>query len=353
MDKIFFKNIKKSYDKKKYIIENFNLTINEGDFVVILGPSGCGKSTLLKLIAGIEKPDMGEIIMNGENILKIEPKDRNIAMVFQNYALYPHMNVYKNIAINLILKKVQKKEVDKRVQEVAKLLYIDDLLDRKPSQLSGGQMQRVALARAMIRNPRVFLMDEPLSNLDSKLRAQTRTEIMKLYKRLKVTTIYVTHDQIEAMTMASSIVLMNDGKIVQKGTPSELYNNPNSIFSANFIGSPQMNLIDSKIIDGKFNVFGKNIEVNKNLISIFNSKIVVGLRAEDIKITHGDKFNIELIENLGSDQLVTLKHIYNKYEFVSKVSCEQKLKVDDRCDICFDKNKIHIFDKETSMRIKY
>lgn len=360
---IKFRNITKSYDGKNNIIENFNLDIDDGEFLVLLGPSGCGKSTLLRILAGLEELTSGEIYINGEMVNEKLPKDRDIAMVFQNYALYPHMTVYKNIAINLILKKIDKSEVDRRVDYVARMLHIEDLLDRKPRQLSGGQMQRVALARAMIRNPKVFLMDEPLSNLDSKLRVQTRAEIMKLYRQLKTTTVYVTHDQVEAMTMASNIVLMKDGNIMQKGTPNELYDYPENIFVASFIGSPQMNIMSrdngyENIVSILIDTFMReNIDIGN--IDIDNT--VFGVRPEHISIVEGDSFTVVLIENLGNEKIITLRaakekkdynDLYNNDgEIIIRTGSDIYVKLGDFCGITFDLSKIHFFDKTTNKRI--
>lgn len=321
MKGIQFKNISKSYDGKTKIIKDFNLDINEGEFLVLLGPSGCGKSTLLRILAGLEEIDSGEIYIDGELVNDKEPKDRNIAMVFQNYALYPHMTVYKNIGISLMLKKEAKEEIDKRVKEVASMLDIEELLDRKPKQLSGGQMQRVALARAMVRNPKVFLMDEPLSNLDSKLRIQTRAEIMKLYRTLGVTTIYVTHDQVEAMTMATRIVLMDKGEIKQMGTPDELYNRPANKFVASFIGSPQMNFIKDE--EGR----------------------EIGIRAEHLGLLEGDEYIVDLVENLGSEKLVYLESKKDKGVNVAvRTEADFKVEIGDRFNLDINKDKVHRFD---------
>lgn len=350
MKGIIFKDIVKSYDNKKNVIDNFNLSIEDGEFVVLLGPSGCGKSTLLRILAGLEDINSGEIYIDGEKINQVEPKDRNIAMVFQNYALYPHMTVYKNIGISLMLKKVPKQEVDMRVKKVASMLDIEDLLDRKPRQLSGGQMQRVALARAMIRNPKVFLMDEPLSNLDSKLRVQTRAEIMKLYRKLSTTTIYVTHDQVEAMTMATTIVLMKDGVIQQKGSPSELYNRPLNTFVAGFIGSPQMNFIETSLDNGIISAIGNSISFDSDKKCC---DIILGVRPEDITIDEGSDFKIDIVENLGSEKLIYLSS--EKYagfkEIIVRCSVDTPYNIGDICSLKVSSDNIHVFDKNTENRL--
>lgn len=371
MSTVSFKNLTKTYDNKNTVIDDFNLEINDGEFVVLLGESGCGKSTLLRMIAGLEEISGGEILIDDKIINNLEPKDRDIAMIFQNYALYPHMTVYKNIAINLILKKIDKKIIDEKVNEVASILKISDLLDRKPRQLSGGQMQRVALARAMVRNPKIFLMDEPLSNLDTKLRVSTRYEIMKLYKRLNTTTIYVTHDQVEAMTMATTIVLMKDGKIIQKGSPDEMYNRPNHIYVAKFIGSPQINILSEPemnyILDSKklYNL-GKDLadvdvcltyntdKFDGKELDNLNEDILYGIRPQHIRLVDGSKFSIELIENLGNEKYVYLSSNTDEIEkttIILSVSDDVSIDINKSYDIAIDYNKIHFFDKASGNRL--
>lgn len=241
---LIFKNIAKKYEGNlDYTLENINLEIKDGEFVALLGPSGCGKTTLLRMIAGLNSITKGDMIFDNKKINNLEPKDRDIAMVFQSYALYPHMSVYKNIAYSLMIRKVDKRKIDERVKSVAKMLKIDHVLYKKPGEISGGQRQRVALGRAIVRKPKIFLMDEPLSNLDAKLRESMRTELVKIHKMLETTTIYVTHDQLEAMTMADKIVLFNNQKIQQVGQPIDLYNNPANLFVAKFIGTPSINIV--------------------------------------------------------------------------------------------------------------
>ena len=244
MSYLNIKNVIKSYNNKDNIIKNLSLSVKKGEFLVIVGPSGCGKSTLLRMIAGLEDINSGEIEINGEIVNNISPADRNIAMVFQNYALYPHMNVEKNLSYGLKNRKIPKDEIKKRVKDISKLLQIEELLKRKPSELSGGQRQRVAMGRAIIREPKIFLFDEPLSNLDAKLRNQMRIEIRKLHDKLKITSVYVTHDQVEAMTLADRIVVLNNGVIEQVGIPDEIYNKPQSLFVAKFMGTPPMNIFN-------------------------------------------------------------------------------------------------------------
>src|SRR5690625_2105619 len=278
------------YDNAEdYAVTDFNLDIEDNEFIVFVGPSGCGKSTTLRMIAGLEEISKGDLLINNEVMNDVAPKDRDIAMVFQNYALYPHMSVYDNMAFGLKLRKMPKEEIKERVDEAAKMLGITDLLDRKPAALSGGQRQRVALGRAVVRDPQVFLMDEPLSNLDAKLRVHMRTEIAKLHERLKTTMIYVTHDQTEAMTLADRIVIMNDGVIQQVGSPFDVYNSPNNAFVASFIGSPAMNLVQVKYHNGIIsNDNGIALEVSAPIqkrlegAGYEGKEIIFGIRPEDI-----------------------------------------------------------------------
>ena len=255
MAQVELKNAVKIYDKK-VIINNVNLTVKDKEFLVLVGSSGCGKSTLLRMIAGLEDITKGEIFIDGKCVNNVHPKDRDIAFVFQNYALYPHMSVYENMAFPLKMRKMSKKDIDEKVKEAAQILNLTDLLDRKPKQLSGGQRQRVALGRAIVRKPKVFLMDEPLSNLDAKLRVQMRSEIKKLHKKLETTFIYVTHDQTEALTMGDRIAVIDEGVIQQIGAPVEVYNSPVNKFVGGFLGSPSMNFIPAEILDGKISVNG-------------------------------------------------------------------------------------------------
>ena len=260
MANLNFKSIGKVYAGGIRSVSNFNLSIENEEFIIIVGPSGCGKSTVLRMIAGLEEISEGELYIDGILVNDVEPKDRDIAMVFQNYALYPHMSIYDNMAFGLKIRKTPKKEIDARVKKAAAILGIEDLLQRKPKALSGGQRQRVALGRAIVRNPKVFLMDEPLSNLDAKLRVQTRSEIVKLHKRLKTTFIYVTHDQTEAMTMGDKIVVMKEGVIQQFASPQEIYDFPINMFVAGFIGSPQMNFIEGTLVQSDQSLFFQNNE---------------------------------------------------------------------------------------------
>lgn len=298
MSKVVLKNVKKIYDKK-VVIDNIDLTIEDKEFIVLVGASGCGKSTVLRMIAGLEEISDGEIFIGDKKVNDIPPKDRDIAFVFQSYALYPHMTVRENIAFGLKMRKIDKTTIEQKVQEAAEILDLTEYLDRKPKQLSGGQRQRVALGRAIVRNPKVFLMDEPLSNLDAKLRVQMRAEIKKLHEKLQTTFIYVTHDQTEALTMGDRIVVLNKGKIQQVDAPEKIYNNPANMFVAGFIGSPQMNFIDLDVILSE----AKNIKD-------FNyprcdEGVTVGIRPEkmlcggDIKLN----VNVEMTELLGSEKI--------------------------------------------------
>lgn len=287
MSNVILKNVRKTYDNKKTVINNVNLEIKDKEFVVLVGASGCGKSTLLRMIAGLEDIASGEIFIGDKKVNNIPPKDRDIAFVFQSYALYPHMTVRENIAFGLKMRKVDKKTIEKKVAEAAEILNLQEYLDRKPKQLSGGQRQRVALGRAIVRNPKVFLMDEPLSNLDAKLRVQMRSEIKKLHERLQTTFIYVTHDQTEALTMGDRIVVLNNGDIQQAGTPDDIYNNPANTFVAGFVGSPQMNFID-----------GKDLGLDEN--------ILYGVRPEKMISPDGDiklTADIDISELLGSETI--------------------------------------------------
>ena len=288
-------------------VDNFNLTIAEEEFLVLLGPSGCGKTTTMRLIAGLEEVTEGEVIIDGKNVNGLEPKDRDVAMVFQSYALYPNMTVYENIRFPLKVRKVDRELHEERVKRAAAMVELEDYLHRKPSELSGGQRQRVALARAIVREPSVFLMDEPLSNLDARLRVSTRAQIKNLQHELRVTTIYVTHDQVEAMTLADRVVVMDAGAIQQIGTPKEIYNKPANSFVASFIGSPAMNLMHGSISNGSF--IGENVKIN-GLNKEHSGEINLGFRAEDASIVEsggeiiGATFSLEL---LGDATMVTIK----------------------------------------------
>ena len=339
-------------------VHDFNLEIQDKEFIVLVGPSGCGKSTTLRMIAGLEEITSGELYISDKLVNDVAPKDRDIAMVFQNYALYPHMTVYKNMAFGLQLRKVSKSVIEKQVREAARILDIEHLLNRKPKALSGGQRQRVALGRAMVREPAVFLLDEPLSNLDAKLRTSMRTEITKLHKKLGTTFVYVTHDQTEAMTMGDRIVVMKDGIIQQVDTPQNLYDYPVNLFVAGFIGSPQMNFIDTVIRnDGKrfyagfddFRIYLPQ-EKAKKLESYVDKNVTLGVRPEDFLIDIAQNENtiegiVEIAELLGAE-----KYLYitcGNSKITARISSHSKMQNDDTIRLIVDKNKIHLFDKQT------
>ena len=315
MSSVILKNLVKSYDGKKNIIDNINLEIKDKEFIVLVGSSGCGKSTILRLISGLEDITSGEILIDGKVVNNIHPKDRDIAFVFQSYALYPHMSVYDNIAFGLKMRKYDKKTIDEKVKEVAKSLNLEDLLDRKPRQLSGGQRQRVALGRAIVRQPKVFLMDEPLSNLDANLRVQMRSEIKKLHQKLQTTFIYVTHDQTEALTMGDRIVVLDKGKIQQADTPDMIYNNPKNKFVAGFIG--QMNFIDTTVTDGKFILEGAEYYTDKNI----SGNVTVAIRAEKmISGTSAITVPVDIVEMTGGEKII--------YFYINGCKCTAKVPLD-------------------------
>ncbi|MBX9971827.1 ABC transporter ATP-binding protein [Cytobacillus firmus] len=358
-------NIYKIYDNKVTAVEDFNLHIKDKEFIVFVGPSGCGKSTTLRMIAGLEEISKGDFYIDEKRVNDVPPKDRDIAMVFQNYALYPHMSVYDNMAFGLKLRKFPKDEIDRRVKEAAKILGLEPYLDRKPKALSGGQRQRVALGRAIVRDAKVFLMDEPLSNLDAKLRVQMRAEIAKLHQRLQTTTIYVTHDQTEAMTMATRLVVMKDGVIQQVGAPKEVYEKPENVFVGGFIGSPAMNFFNGKLEDGKFVIGKTQIAVPEGKMKVLREQgytgkdIVLGIRPEDIHdepvfidASAGSKINarIDVSELTGAETM-----IYSSIEgqdFVARVDSRTDIKPGQNLELAFDMNKAHFFDADNERRIR-
>ncbi|WP_170475671.1 sn-glycerol-3-phosphate ABC transporter ATP-binding protein UgpC [Ruegeria arenilitoris] len=303
MTTLKIKNVKKVYPNGADAVKGVSVDVEDGELVVFVGPSGCGKSTLLRMVAGLESVTEGEIELAGRIVNELEPADRNIAMVFQNYALYPHMSVRKNLAYGLKNRKTPQAEIDTRVSEAAELLQIAEFLDRKPSQLSGGQRQRVAMGRAIVRHPAIFLFDEPLSNLDAKLRNQMRLEIKKLQRRLKTAAIYVTHDQVEAMTLADRIVVLNAGQIEQIGTPAEIYSNPATTFVASFIGAPPMNMLEATTTGESLEIDGQSIPYSVK----HSGRVQMGLRPERIKIVNGEAgfgFDVTVLEDLGATRLV-------------------------------------------------
>ncbi|WML49673.1 sn-glycerol-3-phosphate ABC transporter ATP-binding protein UgpC [Neobacillus sp. PS3-34] len=358
-------NIYKIYDNKVTAVDDFNLHIQDKEFIVFVGPSGCGKSTTLRMIAGLEEISKGDFYIDGKRVNDVAPKDRDIAMVFQNYALYPHMSVYDNMAFGLKLRKFAKTEIDRRVKEAAKILGLEPYLDRKPKALSGGQRQRVALGRAIVRDAKVFLMDEPLSNLDAKLRVQMRAEIAKLHRRLQTTTIYVTHDQTEAMTMASRLVVMKDGIIQQVGAPKEVYEKPENVFVGGFIGSPAMNFFNGTLEDGKFIIGNATIDVPEGKMKYLREQgytgksIILGVRPEDIHdepifidASAGSKIlaNIDVSELTGAETMIYSS--IGGQDFVARVDSRTDIKPGDKLELAFDMNKAHFFDAESEMRIR-
>ena len=351
MAQVELKNVTKIYDKNK-IIDNVNLTVRDKEFLVLVGSSGCGKSTLLRMIAGLEDITNGEIYIDDKCVNNVHPKERDIAFVFQNYALYPHMSVYENMAFPLKMRKMSKKDIDIKVKEASEILNLTDLLQRKPRQLSGGQRQRVALGRAIVRNPKVFLMDEPLSNLDAKLRVQMRAEIKKLHKKLQTTFIYVTHDQTEALTMGDRIAVIDKGIIQQIGTPLEVYNNPVNKFVGGFLGSPSMNFIPSEIIDGgiKINNSSFNLtEEQKNKLSGKN-KVLVAIRPESfntLNFNFSFEVNVDISEILGNEQIVYFK----TNEILSSAILPTDVDTAKPVKLLINTNDILFFDVENETRI--
>lgn len=364
MAELILDHIYKIYDNKITAVENFNLQINDKEFIVFVGPSGCGKSTTLRMIAGLEEISKGDFYIDGKRVNDVAPKDRDIAMVFQNYALYPHMTVYDNMAFGLKLRKFPKDEIDRRVKEAAKILGLEDYLNRKPKALSGGQRQRVALGRAIVRDAQVFLMDEPLSNLDAKLRVAMRAEIAKLHRRLQTTIIYVTHDQTEAMTMATRLVVMRDGIIQQIGAPKEVYEKPENIFVGGFIGSPAMNFFKGNLEDGNFTIGNASIFIPENKMNDLREqgytgkKVILGIRPEDIhdepifmNASSGSKFtaHIDVSELIGAETMIYSS--IGGQDFVARIDSRTDIKPGDKLNLAFDMNKVHFFDVETELRI--
>ncbi len=371
MASLSLKHIYKKYPGGVTAVSDFNLEIKDKEFLILVGPSGCGKSTTLRMIAGLEEISEGELWIGETLVNDVAPKDRDIAMVFQNYALYPHMTVFENMAFGLKLRKVPKEEIKRRVEEAARILDINHLLERRPKALSGGQKQRVALGRAIVRNPKVFLLDEPLSNLDAKLRASMRTELTKLHKKVETTFVYVTHDQVEAMTMATRIVVMKDGLIQQVDTPQNLYDYPVNLFVAGFIGTPQMNFITAKLIEegqDLYVTFGANkVKVpaekanNPALKEYIGQEVVVGIRPECL---HDDPVHVnsmpdsvinatvEVTELMGAEIYLYLsfdgqEDATNGKNIIARVSARSTSRAGDEIQIAFETTRMHIFDKDT------
>ncbi len=355
MASITLSNIRKTYEDGVTVIDNLNLNIKDKEFIILVGPSGCGKSTTLRMIAGLEEITDGDLLIGDKKVNNVSPKDRDIAMVFQSYALYPHMSVYKNMAFGLKNRRVPKEEIDKKVKAAAKMLDIESYLNRKPRALSGGQRQRVALGRAMVREPAVFLLDEPLSNLDAKLRTEMRSRISMLHKELQTTFVYVTHDQTEAMTMADRIVVMKDGVIQQFDTPQMLYNHPQNMFVAGFIGSPQMNFIDCKIKKKSghyyavFDYYDIKLpdRMNDYLLMYDNKDAILGIRPEDMILSNDKDNSIELKVNIA-EMTGANYYLYgelNKKKIIANVSSNHNIVSNKKYNLKFDIDRIHIFDK--------
>jgi sn-glycerol 3-phosphate transport system ATP-binding protein len=342
-------NVTKIYPNGTQAVHETSLSIEKGEFMVFVGPSGCGKSTLLRMVAGLEDISQGEISLDGKVINKIDPSERDVAMVFQNYALYPHMNVYNNLAYGLKNRGIDKTLIREKVIETAELLQISQFLDSKPSLLSGGQRQRVAMGRAIVRNPKIFLFDEPLSNLDALLRIKMRLEIKKLQREMGVTSIFVTHDQVEAMTLADRLAVINNGIIEQLGTPIEIYNNQQSIFVAGFIGSPQMNFLDAEL---KNNVLKTASFTIPNFLSNFNGEVILGIRPEHFLPSNKGEINIsvDLVERLGSDNLI-YGEMNGKKDFCYRSPGNVSVNIGDKLTLNIVDNKFYVFDKITNKRI--
>ena len=363
MAEVKLKNLTKKYGDV-VAVQNMDLTISDNEFLVLVGPSGCGKSTTLRMIAGLEEISGGEIFIGDKIVNEKDPKDRNVSMVFQNYALYPHMTVEENLGFSLKIAKVEKNEIENRVKDAVKILGLEELRKRKPSQLSGGQRQRVAMGRAIVRRPDAFLFDEPLSNLDAKLRTQMRTEIKKLHQTLKTTIIYVTHDQVEAMTLADRIIIMKDGYIEQIGSPIEVFTKPANVFVATFIGSPPMNIFSAEIINSNNrtkikldeNIYFDCNENQKHKLQN-NKEVYLGIRAEDIMPADNNlntsfwsfKKNIDIVEPLGTETQLFIT--INDKEIISRMYNPYEINVGEELTFEVDPNKVHFFDKETEKAI--
>lgn len=353
MAQVILENVVKIFDKTE-VVHRINAQFKDGEFVVFVGPSGCGKSTILRMIAGLEEVSEGNITIGDRIVNDVEPKDRQIAMVFQNYALYPHMTVFKNMAYGLKLRKLSREEIQQRVGEAANLLQLTDFLKRKPRQLSGGQRQRVAMGRALVRKPAVFLFDEPLSNLDAKLRHQMRVELKKLHQRLGTTMIHVTHDQVEAMTLADKIVIINDGHIEQIGSPKEIYHDPASQFVASFIGSPPMNFFAAKVVEQKVIEFGEGTRMTTENINLPDSgSVVVGIRPEKIRLFSEKevgrfRLEVELIEKLGAGELLYSR--IGDQEIVVNISDSSTINLDE-CWAELSPDNIYLFSSESHQRL--
>ena len=361
---IKLEKVNKIFDPDVHVLKDIDLEINDKEFMVLVGPSGCGKSTCLNIIAGLEYVTDGRVFFDDVEVTHVPPKERRVAMVFQSYALYPHMNVRQNMGFALKIDKMDKEEIARRVESAAELLSIGELLDRKPGELSGGQRQRVALGRSIVRNPTVFLFDEPLSNLDAKLRIQMRGEIIKLQKQLKITQVYVTHDQVEAMSMADRIAILNDGKFQQIGTPTGVYNTPHNLFVAGFIGSPTMNFIDVTSNESYGNTlefadftFEVTNELAEKIKKSNSTQLVLGIRPEHIKITpehHEKSYEVEVsvVEYLGAETLITFE-LSGGVTAIASPTGFYPVKMGEKSFISFPKEKIYVFNKDSGQNLLY
>jgi multiple sugar transport system ATP-binding protein len=366
MASVTYKNVVKQFGEAR-AVDDISFHVEDKEFLVLVGPSGCGKTTALRLLAGLEEITSGEILIGDRVVNEVAPKDRDIAMVFQSYALYPHLSVYENMAFGLKLKKTPKEEINRRVSQAAEVLGITDLLQRKPRQLSGGQRQRVAVGRAIVREPKVFLFDEPLSNLDAKLRVETRANISKLHQRLQTTFIYVTHDQVEAMTMASRIAVINRGELQQLDSPQNLYDKPNNLFVAGFIGSPAMNFFPAKLKKEQSGLFVDTdafaVQIPQELSAPYmkheGKRVIFGIRPEDIHNPdftppnmHTEKIptRVDVIELMGNE--VVLYLVSGSSTFVARVDPRSRYRVNDQVQIAFNMDRFHIFDSETEQAIR-
>ncbi|TNJ66628.1 sn-glycerol-3-phosphate ABC transporter ATP-binding protein UgpC [Paenibacillus hemerocallicola] len=370
MARVEFKNVVKEYHDEKRgtftAVADSNFVIQDKEFVVFVGPSGCGKTTSLRMIAGLERQSSGDIVIGDRIVNQLHPKDRDIAMVFQDYALYPHMTIKENLSFGLKNLKRPKEEIEKKVMDASNILGLSEMLDRRPRELSGGQRQRVAVGRAIVRDPQVFLFDEPLSNLDAKLRIQMRVELAELHKRLGATIVYVTHDQVEAMTLGERIVVMNKGRVQQIASPSVLYNQPQNMFVAGFIGSPAMNFMDARIANGKAHVEGAAFELSEDMIKALKAyegkEVIMGIRPENI---YGEDFaekmsiskvnsmqtSVQVIENLGAETLLYFR--IGARMVTARVNPETDVRIGQMMNFVFDRNKMHFFDPATEERIVY
>lgn len=351
MANLILKDLSKSYEKEKKVLDNISLEVKDREFCVLLGPSGCGKSTMLRLIAGLDSQDSGSVFIGDKEVSHLTPKERNIAMVFQTYALYPHMNVFENMSFSLKMRNTPGAEIEKKVRDAARMLDIAELLNRKPRELSGGQRQRVAIGRAIVRDPELFLFDEPLSNLDAKLRSAMRIELAGIHKKLEKTIIYVTHDQIEALTLGEKIVLIDQGKIQQIGTPTEVYDRPANIFVATFIGSPRMNLVKGRlhITDNRLrflsDAFSFDMEMNEKLVGFEGIELILGVRPESLVIGEGPIHGaVEFVEHLGAENIVYIKAGDEK--LIARTSAEKNFSLGEKIDISFQEGNIHLFHEE-------